>query len=206
MTFRRILAVVALVCALVVPAGAQNFTDLEPVGIIVDQPGDLPPVVDSPVRIRVRVTNHGPDAYDGTTLAKARRYPSLQGGRLSITIDIDEPSKPDPDVIVAFNPGFVLTDSFAVNIAVNDTVTLDFGLTSFAPSRAGLHGISALTTPGGGNIDPVASNDLLHSFFVALPITPALGWWALGTLMALVLVVARRRMRHRGANAGARPA
>jgi len=206
MTFRRILAIVGLVCAMAIPAGAQNMADLEPVQVIVDQPGNLPPVVDSPVRIRVRVTNHGPDAYNGTTASKAWRYHALQGGRLSITIDIDEPSKPDPDVIQALNPNFVLIDSFAVNIAVNDTVTLDFGLTSFSPRRSGLHGISALTTPGSGNIDPVSSNDLLQSFFVALPTTPAVGWLALAILTAALTILTLRKLRQRGQRAGARHA
>jgi len=204
MTSRRFLAAVLLISALAVPARAQNIADLEPVEIIVDQPGDLPPVVDSSVRIRVRVTNHGPDVYDGTTVAKSERYRALQGGRLTITIDIDEPSKPDPDVIQAINPNFVLTDSFAVNIAVNDTVTLDFGLTSFSPRRAGLHDISALTTPGSGNIDPVSTNNLLHGFFVALPTTPALGALALALLTGALVWVAQRRLRRGRAPFGAR--
>ena len=193
MKSRRFLAATLLMTALAVPAAAQNIADLEPVEIIVDRPGDLPPIVDDPVRIRVRVTNHGPDIYDGTTAPKAWRYPTLQGGRLSITIDIDEPSKPDPGAAPAFLTSTTLIDSFAVNIAVNDTVTLDFGVTSFAPSRAGLHGISALTTPGSGNIDPVSGNNLLNSFFVVLPVTPAVGMWALALVAIALFWVARRR-------------
>jgi hypothetical protein len=49
-----------LASALAMPAAAQdNLTDLEPVQIIVDQLGGQPPGHGDPVRIRVRVTNHG---------------------------------------------------------------------------------------------------------------------------------------------------
>lgn len=205
MSLARVLSSLLLVVAFAMPATSQNLTDLEPVEIIVDQPGDLPPVVDSPVRVRVRVTNHGPDPYDGTTQAKAGGHPLVQGGRLRITIDIDEPTKPEPDGFPTLAASAVLHDSFAVNIAVNDTVTLDFGLTNYIPHRTGLHEDAGLVTPGVGNFDTNPTNDLKHDFFIVLPVMPATGVVTLSLLVLLLVGGAAWSIRRRARSAPSAP-
>ncbi|MFQ5600962.1 MAG: hypothetical protein ACE5G2_10480 [Candidatus Krumholzibacteriia bacterium] len=193
MTFRISFLLASLVILGVGTSFAQNQTDLQTIETIIDRPGQHAAVIGDSVRIRVFVKNLGPDPYDGTTKPGSGLY--IAGGGAGATVDIDEPSKPG---ILAV-PVFSITDSFAVNIAVDETVTLDFGIVGFVPGTVGLHSHTTTVTAGVGNIDAdLSNNQITGTFPVGRPTeVPVVGWLGLAAIAAAAAGAAARGLRRR---------
>jgi hypothetical protein len=157
-----------------------------------------PPVEGQPVCLRVVVQNLGPDPYIGTEppLGVRHMVPGpASAGRLRVTVDIDEPTKPG----VGF-PRTVATieDDFAVMIAPGDSATLDFGQVEYTPPGGGLFEANTTSEAQSPNEDPNPSNNARVTQFTVVPTTPAVRF-GLAALLAVALgavalrSVARRR-------------
>jgi hypothetical protein len=163
--------------------------------------GQGPPETGRPVNLEVVVQNLGPDVYVGTE-------PSYSGwvrpgmphtraaGRLRISVDIDEPTKPQWPTTASFN----VTQEFVVTIVPQDSVRLNFGQVDYVPMTSGNHTARATSTAQAPNVDPNPLNDqATTSFFVRFGNTalPAAGWLSLAVLTAVCVVVTARRLRAR---------
>jgi hypothetical protein len=150
-----------------------------------------PPVEDNLICLKVVVQNLGPDTYVGTGPAKA--WNSTLAGRLQISVDIDEPSKPTP------GPGVQVrnfTQDFAVTIAPGDSAELDFGVVEYKTSP-GTYNAHMTATAQSPNVDPNPANNDTVTAFTVLAFTPAaertsLLFLGLGMAAAGAWVLARR--------------
>jgi hypothetical protein len=151
----------------------------------------FPPLVGQLTCLRVVVQNLGPDPYTSTFSGVQKPL----AGQLVITTDIDEPTKPgnDPDRIAAS-----FTRSFAVNLAVLDSTSCDFGVVGWTPLGGGTHAARSTSYAGAPNIDPNPANDRMVSvFFVvaSVPVTGRLGLMLLLAALGVAGVVWVRRTR-----------
>ena len=153
------------------------------------------PVVSSPTLITVVYVNNGPSAYTGSGAAKAFSVSNA----LSVTVDIDEPSKPG---LPRLETSLQFTRSFAINIpaAHTDSIVADFG---YIPGHAGPGHSRVTCTAQGVNVDPVSSNNqepASRSFFILanVPVAGIAGLVALGAGLAGFAGrgIRRRRARH----------
>lgn len=162
----------ALLLALAAGAGAAT-TDIRPLRLTVTRavsPSTCtndPPVEENVVCLEVVVQNLGPDPYVGTEPSKASR--TALAGKLKISVDIDEPSKPTPwPVVQKVN----FTQEFAVTIAAGDSATLDFGVVGWKPA-AGTHNATTTAIAQAPNNDPNPANNTITSVFQVYAVTPA---------------------------------
>lgn len=177
----RILALLLLACFAVSAEAA--VTDIRTVRTEVYRAANpvtctaFPPLVGQLICLKVVVQNLGPDPYTSTFSGMQKPM----AGRLVITTDIDEPTKPglDPDRIAAS-----FTKSFAVNIAVMDSAFCDFGVVGWVPFTGGTHVARSTSLAGSPNLDPNPTNDRMISIFYVLAALPAGG--RLGLTLLLV--------------------
>jgi hypothetical protein len=161
-----------------------------------------PPVDGRPIWVRVLVENLGPDTYVGSEpnkLLPNNMFPSAAAGRLQITVDIDEPTKPTllPDPRIAVTN---ITRDFALTLAPFDSVELDLGVVPGYVAHMGSLSTDATGNAQAPNIDPNASNNSVHDLFYVGGPLPALGVW-FGVAIALAMlalggiwIVRRRRL------------
>jgi hypothetical protein len=151
-------------------------------------------IVGHPACCEVVVQNLGPDPYDGVGPGAFKSL--LAPGRLGISVDIDEPTKPGIEPILQ---AYSVYDSFAVDIAPMDSVTLDFGPMSYYPQRAGLHRTTSTAHSTGSNTDPNPTNDRATDYLIVIEGMPAAGILGLFGAAILLGATASRSLRRRRA-------
>ena len=183
---------VCLVGVAILAWGAAAFagtTDIATLSSKVTAASGGSPVVSEPTLVKVVYVNNGPNAYTGTG----------SGNGLSVTVDIDEPSKPG---LPRLQTSLQFTRTFAINIGAShmDSILADFG---YVPGHAGPGHSRVTCTAQGVNVDPVSSNNQEPSsrpFFILanVPVAGIAGLVALGAGLAGFAGrgIRRRRARH----------
>lgn len=136
----------------------------------------FPPLVGQLVCVTVVVQNLGPDPYMGTATAQQKPL----AGQLTITTDIDEPTKPGRDPV---RTAASFSESFPVTIAVMDSAICEFGVVGWIPFTGGTHTASSTVYSSAPNFDPNPANDHQVTIFFVSAGLPAAGWLGLGTLL-----------------------
>jgi len=196
MTVRSSLAIAALAATFASPLLAAQ-SDLQPLRTIVTRgPGCvLPPNCTSPICLQVVVKNNGPDTFGGMEPpGKTGGRPRINAGTMRVTVDIDEPGKPQPGEL----PGIqaVFTQDFVVTIAPGDSVTVNFGQVGFKPAAA-THTAEAHVLALPPDVDPNPANDDVTTIFDVICITPATGRTGLVAVGLALAAAALWQLRRR---------
>lgn len=135
-----------------------------------------PPVDGRGIWVRVLVENLGPDTYIGTEpnkLLPNNMFPAA-AGKLQITVDIDEPTKPTlfPDPRIAVTN---INKDFALTLAAFDSVELDLGVVPGYVAHMGSLSTDATGIAQAPNVDPNPANNSVHNLFYVGGPLPALG-------------------------------
>jgi hypothetical protein len=156
---RLLFTLVVLIPAL---ASAQLVTDLAILDSQISGP-DVPGVVviGDPVQFIFTVLNNGPHDYDGDT--DPRRG-------TSVTVDIDEPSKPWPPGIAQVECQYRETFTFPVDIPKDSTVVLPTPWVFFPICDSDSIRITTTVAVGNGHEDNRSDNDTLVTFSQVLRI------------------------------------
>ncbi|MFQ5600961.1 MAG: CHRD domain-containing protein [Candidatus Krumholzibacteriia bacterium] len=120
-------------------------------------------------------------------------------GRVRITVDIDEPSKPGAGGFGGLSAGTTrLGGCFTGSLAPGEIGTLQF--TGYVPGRIGTHTATSSASPTGEVTDPNDTNDSLASQFIvhAGLSVPVFGLWGLTAAGALIGAAAVWSLRRRG--------
>jgi hypothetical protein len=137
-------------------ASAQDslYADLEMLDTQITSPDDSSLTIGDPVRFIFQVKNNGPDDYNGI-------FKAPLGRRVSVTVDIDEPSKPGiPGLQVACQYDTTF-DFNAVEIPNGQTVTLPTPWLLFPICDSDSVRVTAIVAVGEGVRDTVSTNDTL---------------------------------------------
>jgi len=148
-----------------------------------------PPIDGRSIWVRVLVENLGPDTYIGTEPNKilpGNQFPAA-AGKLKITVDIDEPTKPTllPDPRIAVTN---INKDFAITLAPFDSLELDLGVVPGYVAQMGALSTDATGIAQAPNNDPNSSNNTVHNQFIVGGPVPALTW--IGVAIAAVTCAA----------------
>jgi MYXO-CTERM domain-containing protein len=193
MTMRRPRWGVLLVLATLVGVGSAQgaTTDLEVINILVfDESCTNPPVTGEHLCVKVEIRNNGPGTYDGDPGKPGLASP----GNVSISVDIDEPSKPGPDGAIQVDPGARILP--VTPIPPGGTLLLTYGPVGYWPYTAGTHHARATVTAL-VDTDPDSNNNTLTETFVVTSSVPATGPMALALGAAAILAFGLLWLRRR---------